>query len=70
MRMCRLLLPAAIWTAAMSASAEPLTYPIRALDPVVLVSLDGDAQVTYTPPLLPTPYRLLVVRRARRCGRR
>jgi hypothetical protein len=39
--------------AAMSASAEPLTYPIRALDPVVLVSLDGDAAVTYTPPLLP-----------------
>jgi hypothetical protein len=51
--MCRLLLAAAISIAAVSAAAEPLTYPIRALDPVVLVSLAGDAEVTYAPPLLP-----------------
>jgi hypothetical protein len=42
---------AALAFAASAASGEPLTYPSRPLEPVVNVSLTGDADVTYTPPL-------------------
>jgi hypothetical protein len=47
----RALAAAALWLGAHAASAEPLTYPIRALDPVVNVALGGDAEVSYGPPL-------------------
>src|SRR5688572_25619882 len=42
---------AALALGAPAASAEPLTYPFRALDRVVHVLVQGDAEVRYGPPL-------------------
>lgn len=44
---------AAVWIGAASASAEPLTYPIAAVNPLVNVVVVGDAEVSYGPPLGP-----------------
>jgi hypothetical protein len=52
-RSIRALLAATFGLGAAAASAEPLTYPIRAVDPVVNVVVAGDAEVSYGPPLGP-----------------